>query len=409
MQLNAIFGTANFSYDQLAKNHTVQQWGLKNFQISDLFFTATWPDFLHRNAIVIAYLKGIGAYQAYSLKDGILTYDMKKDPRFQTFIKYRDSKPTNDSEVKKWEAEMLLYKDQFESWNNNGYRKENGEPLTFGEDLPQALSPREVGGLKDIADRLYGNYDEETKSLMRDTLLGSLFLQFRTYGLNRLKTFFDGDHFTSDIHMEDIIVLNDKGEKEAMYLVENPNKEAVAKGEELSHIAIPESQVSLNDIRDGRAVRARRPVSTHVAGGQVQMMFDMATTLFIFKNQEEFDKMWNTNPYYRANLKLFLMDCFGMLLLSFLINMWFDGALEGDYDEIDWFTRWAYNVAIGVTEDGPLVSVIASVIGDGSPPVLGVMQSFTNNLMSTITGKQNILYGLANTFGATRELAYLFR
>lgn len=41
MQLNAIYGTANFSYDQMAKNSTIQQFGLKNFQMSDLFFTAT--------------------------------------------------------------------------------------------------------------------------------------------------------------------------------------------------------------------------------------------------------------------------------------------------------------------------------------------------------------------------------
>lgn len=41
MQLNAIYGTANFSYGQLAKNSTITKLGYKNFELSDLFFTAT--------------------------------------------------------------------------------------------------------------------------------------------------------------------------------------------------------------------------------------------------------------------------------------------------------------------------------------------------------------------------------
>jgi hypothetical protein len=47
---------------------------------------------------------------------------------------------------------------------------------------------------------MYGNYDKETKSLMTTTLLGSLFLQFRTYGINRVQQFLDGETDTSDIH-----------------------------------------------------------------------------------------------------------------------------------------------------------------------------------------------------------------
>ena len=334
MQLNAIFGTANFSYNQMAENSTVQQFGIKNFKLSDLFFTATWPDFIHRNALVIAYLKGIGAYKAYSMQDGILTYDMTKDDRFQTFLKYKQGEvPT--SEIKKWEKERDIYADAFNSWKNNGYAHPDGSEFKFGDKLPQALSPREVLALKDIADRMYGNYDEETKSLMRSQLFGSLFLQFRTYGINRLKEFFDGDHFTSDIHMEDLMILNDKGEPEPMYMIPNPNKEAVAEGKEMAYIIKPESQVDLEQIQSGEAVRARRPVSTHIAGGSVQSIIDMAMTFFVFKNQEEFDNMWKNNPYYKANVTIFLLDTFGMMLLAFLINQLYKGALQGDYDEID--------------------------------------------------------------------------
>jgi len=406
-QLNAIYQTANFSYDQMARNSTITNLGIKNFEASDLFFTATWPDFLHRNAIIIAYLKGIGAYEAYSMVDGILTYDMKKDKRFQTFLKYtRENCP--DSELHKWENEYNLYKDQYESWKNNEWHNQDGSEFKFGDMLPQALSPRDVLSLKDIADKMYGNYDEETKSLMRDTLLGSLFLQFRTYGISRAKQFFDGAHYTSDIHMESVKIMNDNGELEDLYLVVNPNKEAVANGEEMAYIPKVKSEVTLDQIRSGEAVQVRVPVGTYVSGGNVQNIFNALTTLWVFKNQEEFDEMWNKNPEYRASLYMVLIETFGMMLLAFIINKIYEGALQGDYDDIDWFTQWSYNVAIGVTQDGPLWSVIQSIVGDGAPPMLGILKNFSNNITSVITGKKDFMYGLVNSFGATRELAYLF-
>lgn len=408
MQLNAIYGTANFSYGQLAKNSTITKLGYKNFELSDLFFTATWPDFLHRNAIVIAYLKGIGAWDAYKMENGILKYDMKKDNRFKTFLKYKDD-PSSipDSDVKQFEKERDLYKQSFDSWKNNNWTNSDGSEFVYGQDLPQALSPRDVMALKDIADRMYGNYDEETESLMKSQLLGSLFLQFRTYGLSRVQEFLDGDHFTSDITMEVWKLPNENGEYEEVYYVENPDKNAVLSGESTGYVAKLASEVSLDDIKSGKAVKAYYPTSYYTQG-HLQAFIDMGMTLFVFHNQEEFDKMWKQNPTYRAHLAVFMMDTFGMLLLAFIINQLYSGALNGEYDDIDWFTQWSYNVAIGITQDGPMWSVLSSVVGDGTPPMLGIMQNYVNNITSVITGKKNFMYGLANTFGATRELAYLF-
>lgn len=408
MQLNAIYGTANFSYNQIAENSTIQQWGLKNLNTSDLFFTATWPDFIHRNAIVIAYLKTIGAYDAYSMEDGILKYDMSKDKRFKTILKYKTREECPESDIMQWNIEHNIYLDNLTSWINNGYVKEDGTPLKEGDSLPQALSPREVLGLKDIADRIYGNYDEETKSLMRDRLLGSLFLQFRTYGINRLQEFFDGDTFTSDIRMEEVFITDENGNKKKLYMVENPNKEAVQNGTEFAFVFKNEDDVSLSDIKEGKAVPFRRPVSHHIIGGQVQTLVDLGATLFLFKNQAEFEKMWKDNPTYRANVRLFFLDTLGMAILALIINMLYGKSMQNDYDDIDWFTQWSYNVAIGVTQDGPVWSVLSSVVGDGAPPMLGILKNYSNNIMSVITGKKNFLYAVANTFGATRELAYLF-
>lgn len=115
MQLNAIYGTANFSYDQMAEASKVNQYGLRNLQISDFYFTATWPDFIHRNAIVIAYLKKIGAYDAYSLKDGVLTYDMDKDKRFEILRKYPNRESCPLTSIHEYDEAYRRYLDDFES------------------------------------------------------------------------------------------------------------------------------------------------------------------------------------------------------------------------------------------------------------------------------------------------------
>ena len=407
MQLNQIFGTAGFSYDQMAEASTISQLAIKDLDASDLFFTATWPDFIHRNAMVIAYLKSIGAYDAYQLKDGILTYDMDLDPRFEMLRKYKTREECPVGLIKQWEAVYNLYKDNYDSWVLNGYRKADGSELKFGEKLPQALCPRDVSGLKDIADSMYGNYDKETKSLMTTTLLGSLYLQFRTYGINRVQQFFDGETDTSDIHWVDRKIKNKEGNLETAYAVFDRNNSALNGAEGFAKI-VPESEVSLEDIKSGKAVKMRGLGSFHINGGMIKQMVDLGASLFLFKNQEEFEKMWTQNPAYKASLTIFLIDTFGMLLLAALINMLYDSQIEGDYDEVEWYTKWAYNVAIGVTQDGPVWSALSSLIGDGTPPLVGSLKNWANNATSIFTGKKNFLQGVASSFGATRELAYIF-
>lgn len=407
MQLNALYGTANFSYDQMADSQKIMQNTLKDTDLNDLYFTSTWPDFIHRNAMVIAYLKGIGAYEAHYLKDGKIYYDMKKDKRFNLFNKYRRKEDVPASEIRRWNLQRELYEDELNSWINNNYRKPDGTRLQYGDDLPYGLSPRTVLGLKDMADRLYGNYDSETKSLMMKQLLGSIFFQFRTYGLMRVRELFDGGGSTSDIRMVADKMKNKDGKVEDAWITRETDTAAIERGEKTSMKLIPDSEITADMIKDG-AVRARHASSYYSTPGQVQTLIDLGASLFWHKNQEEFNNLWKNCPDYRVNVGLFMIDTFGMLLLSLLIQSIYGDLMTGDYNEIDWFTKWSYNVAIGVTQDGPVWQVVSSVFGDGTPPMLGIIQSFSNNAWSTITGKKNFLEGVANTFGATRELAYLF-
>ena len=54
--------------------------------------------------------------------------------------------------------------------------EENGKKrkIVYGDLFPVGLTSRQQENLKTVADRLYGNYDKETKSLMQEQLLGAL-------------------------------------------------------------------------------------------------------------------------------------------------------------------------------------------------------------------------------------------
>lgn len=407
MQLNQIYGTANFSYDQMAEASTITQLSIRDLETSDLFFTATWPDFIHRNAIIIAHLKTIGAYNAYKMDNGILKYDMDLDPRFELLRKYKTETEVPVGLIKQWRAVYQLYQDAYDSWKNNGYIKPDGSEFKFGDKLPQALSPREVAGLKQFADDMYGNYDEETKSLMTKKLLGSLFLQFKTYGINRLQMFFDGETDTSDIKRHPLKITKNGKTTNAYRRINKDNK--LQGGDNPLLSIVPEDEVTLEEIKSGEASLLTGLTSSHRSGGYIKKMIDLGCTLFLYRNQEEFEKLWKENPTYKADLTMFMIDTFGMLLLALLINYMYNNVLEEDYEETEWYTKWAYNVAIGVTQDGPVWSVLSSVVGDGTPPLLSALQNWSNNAWSVITGKKNFLEGVASTFGATRELAYLFQ
>lgn len=45
-------------------------------------------------------MKTTGAYDAYSMEDGVLKYDMQKDKRFKTLLKYKNREDCPESDIK---------------------------------------------------------------------------------------------------------------------------------------------------------------------------------------------------------------------------------------------------------------------------------------------------------------------
>lgn len=148
-----------------------------------MFVTATAPDFMHRMSILVAKMKADNCFDAHSVDDkGQLVYDFHKDGRFQHFLNDEYTHPD-------YLKEKSLYETMIDSFNQEGFRNEDGSYLDASKKdaLPQAYTRTEGQSIKNYADLLYGHYDEESKSLLYDTFLGSFFLQYKTFLTSRLE------------------------------------------------------------------------------------------------------------------------------------------------------------------------------------------------------------------------------
>lgn len=390
MQLSHNFGMANFSSTQIVEASKTMPVSFYEAGQETLFITATWPDFIHRTAMLVAHLKEIGAYEAYSLdEEGVLQYDMTKDKRFDIYLKYKDDiSKIPDKDIDTYNKQYTLYMEMLKDFEIAGKVKQDGSKYVEGDLLPEALSPRLQNNLKVVADKLYGNYDKETKSLMQEQLLGSLFFQFKTFPLERLSQW-----FKSPTHINDIewVQVKDKDGDELVCVI----------GEDGRTITFEKyKNIDPRWITTGRAW-FYKVMNGHEVTGHFQRMF--ATAIYLYNhNQPELDNLWHNNPYFRGQLALSLYDTFYGVILAFLIRLLFGEDRISNMSNEEWYTRWLYAVGTGMAKDGPVWSLLDGIVGDGAPPSLSILKNYMGNAMSVLTGNSSLIYSLADSFGATR-------
>lgn len=394
-QLNSIYGMVEFSGQSMVDSSKVHQWTVLGIG-SKSSVTSTAPDFLHRMAILGGHLRTIGAWDAYSQNsEGRVVYNMKADKQYEYWFKYKDSNEISDIlERRKFQQAKQHYEEALKSWNEAGYK------LNYGDLLPQALSPQETLSLKTYADEMYGNYDDETKSLVQKQTLGSLFFQYKTYGLAQFQLWFSNPGFTNTLTYN--YVLDENNER--LVEVKSQTQEEYEKYQDSRWI--PESQVT-EEMWQLPGTRYVKMLGGDLFMGKAQTDYLLASHLFKLSG-EEFRELWESNPEYRVNLYLTLLDLLEFALIGLLLRL-FWGTDETPIYHQDFIPRWTYGVLQGMSTDGPLIQTLSGIVGDGTPPVFGMVKNYIRTFNSIINGNQNLLYGLTNTLGATRELSNAFR
>lgn len=171
--LNEVFGVNDMDMNTYVDRVKTDQGGI--FNITNFAYKfASRPDYYGRMSIIVAKMIADGSWDAYSVVDGKLVYDFKKDKRFSDIA---NGKPNMKQEA--------LYRAIGKQLVNEGYTLPNGQPFRMDSSkivsLPTGYSSQEIESYKNITDTVYGYYSHERKSLIHYTFLGSLLMQMRTY------------------------------------------------------------------------------------------------------------------------------------------------------------------------------------------------------------------------------------
>lgn len=179
--LNQLYGINDMDINTYIDKIKSDQHGLYNFN-NFLFKFAQRPDFYNRMTIFQTKMIADGCMDAHSInKDGVLVYDWKKDKRYEAFANGRKSDPKYNEQAAAYYAAAK----QFES--EHAKVKIDGKYVDFEVDmnnpmpLPRAYTNLEAESMKSLSDNIYGYYSHEKKSLIHSTVLGSLWMQFKTF------------------------------------------------------------------------------------------------------------------------------------------------------------------------------------------------------------------------------------
>ena len=137
----------------------------------------TIPDYYNRLSLFLAKMIHDGSYDAHVMVDGRMTYDPRKDKRFEHYFnsreKYKNSKgdyipAPSDKEYNKQRNLYLLLQSEL-----NAERQLVNESLFEEKDLvTRAYSEKERLSFKSFTDTVYGYYDKDSQAELHNTWYG---------------------------------------------------------------------------------------------------------------------------------------------------------------------------------------------------------------------------------------------
>lgn len=140
------------------------------------------PDRLNRLAPLIAFMKKDGIWDAMDFKDYELSYDWKKDKRFDLYVKYRNNENNIPSKDKNnYEHQRARYEYMISQFAEEGYVSKNGGQLSVKDDLPFPYIANEIGTLTDIIAHSHGHMSPDSKSQAEQTLYVSMATMFKSW------------------------------------------------------------------------------------------------------------------------------------------------------------------------------------------------------------------------------------
>lgn len=171
---------SNTDTARIAERLKTNRQGLANWD-NIAYSTLRSPDFLNRMTLFIARAMQDGVLDAWSVENGELKYNWKKDKRFSV---YADKSKKGTDEYKRQQALYMLHIQEFNRDHPEGIDiDKNGIPrqLEYTDDLPTPYSDQEIVSIKNVANNIYGSYDKSLRSMGEFTAIGTFFGMYTTW------------------------------------------------------------------------------------------------------------------------------------------------------------------------------------------------------------------------------------
>lgn len=182
-ELNHLYSMANMDTNGLAEKMVVSKTGMTQLTNRWWLWFMGAPDYFNRMGFFLAKMLKDDSYKAHTFVDGVLTYDWTKDGRFEAYA-------TGDKTNPDYAKQRGLYLAYLEQFNKEYRQAGRTSDLVEGDPLPLAYPTVERESIKMFVNYMHGPYDQEDKILFNNTLMGVLFMQFRTWMLAKKQQYY---------------------------------------------------------------------------------------------------------------------------------------------------------------------------------------------------------------------------
>lgn len=383
--LNQLYALNDMGVDEYVDRIKSDKYGIWGFFNRIAFHFASRPDFYNRATIFGAQMRKDGCWEAHEWENGILTYNFKKDIRFDAFANNDKSDPIKYNKQKALYLTMAKQMEIDKAVNSDGtlFRMKNPETGEFNP-LPKAYTIQQSESLKDVADSIYGYYSSEKKSMIQAHTMGAMIMQMNTYWSAKKNQYFAPGSVKLQGELKIV---------EGLYLDEN--------GE------VTETNTGIPYMRwEG-----------DFQEGIILTLAHFVTYRGNFK--ERWNQIWNSDDEnlrkaYRQNLQqlgydLFMLFVFGQMIAGGIQNSAKTYVKESD----DPFANLTVSFAANVFKQSFVdYDFIDSIFGRGlnwTPFSLTTAEKLLNSASQIMTGDMNAKTAILNTYGLTRELKPFFR
>jgi hypothetical protein len=386
------------------------QHGIFNFENFAYKFTSR-PDYYNRMTIIVAKMLEDGSWDAIEVKDGKLEYNWKKDKRYYHLANnlrgedYDREKALLYANAKQFQLEHAMSKDGVTPFEING------DELP---DLPGAYTTLEMESMKSLCDLIYGYYSHEKKSLIHYTMLGSMFMQMRTYWSGKKNQYLAPGGVRVRGNWE--YVKNVEGEQ-MYYQVEDGNirydKEFTTtntgapvvqwKGQWQEGIIVTMADIMRDVYNKDGIMGIVNPISWYGAAKE--------------KLDEEDE---NLRLIYRNNMKQFVFDVLafaviGGLVSGIMLNPWVKDLEKEAKEANDFSTALAATAAriafLSIRNSAADLNFFDSIGGPAiqwTPFSVETGIRMFGNVSKVAMGDRTFYGGVVNTFAATKQARPLF-